>query len=55
MALNEKTRRYLRLRITAPTTTLTSFGKAKVNLSSAQQIEFFHRLTQLKEEVFGGA
>lgn len=35
-------------------TTLTPFGQAKLKFSLAQHIEFVHRLTQLKEKVFGG-
>jgi hypothetical protein len=41
--------------ITAPTTTLTSFEEAKLNLGLAQRKEFVNPLTQLKEKVFGGA
>lgn len=43
------------LHITAPTTTLTSFGEAQLMRISARHTEFVHRLTQLKEKEFGGA
>jgi hypothetical protein len=43
------------LRLTAPTMTVTSFGKGKLNLSLARHMEFVHRLLQLKEMEFGGA
>jgi hypothetical protein len=38
------------LRLTAPTTTLTSFGEAKLKHVLARHKEFVHRLTQLKRE-----